>query len=144
MGEISRQIKRCYICKVVKPYSDFNKNRTKPDGLKEECRLCQKQLKRKAKNLKRLQKSRSSSHHEGTSRLDAGIRLAIDRFKRAQFLLIKILARKYKKHTKKEMKNAEKMSFNDICDYDFSLLDDINSVPDCDNPISNIKLDDED
>jgi hypothetical protein len=139
----SDQLKKCYICKVIKPYSDFNKNRSKPDGLKEECRLCQKQLKRKARNLKRLQKSRSNSHHEGTSRLDAGIRLAIDRFKRAQFLLIKVLARKYKKHTKKEMRNAEKLSFNDVCDYDFSLLDNINSMVDYDSPMYGIKYDED-
>lgn len=39
-------MKRCYRCKEVKPVSEFNKNRSKKDGLQGECRVCKKVYKK--------------------------------------------------------------------------------------------------
>ena len=36
-------MKKCKICKIEKPYTDFNKNKCSPDGLMSKCRVCVKQ-----------------------------------------------------------------------------------------------------
>ena len=45
--------KRCPKCKEIKPVSEFNKNRTKKDGLNAYCRLCQSKASEESK-LKKL------------------------------------------------------------------------------------------
>jgi HNH endonuclease len=40
-------MKTCFHCKITKPVSDFNRNRTRPDGLQQACRACQKIYARK-------------------------------------------------------------------------------------------------
>jgi hypothetical protein len=39
--------KRCQTCKLVKPLSDFNKQRTMPDGHRPQCRACQSAVSKK-------------------------------------------------------------------------------------------------
>jgi hypothetical protein len=36
-------VKKCKICKIEKPYTDFNKNKSSADGLMSKCRVCGKQ-----------------------------------------------------------------------------------------------------
>lgn len=36
--------KKCYCCKTDKPAEDFGKNKSKPDGLSTECRLCKRTM----------------------------------------------------------------------------------------------------
>lgn len=41
--------KRCYYCKEIKSFEDFNKNKARKDWLKSECRTCQAKIKKEYK-----------------------------------------------------------------------------------------------
>ena len=40
-------MKQCPKCTVIKPVSEFNKNKTKPDGLQRICKICSREADRK-------------------------------------------------------------------------------------------------
>ena len=40
-------MKKCRICEEEKPESEFNKNARRKDGLQNECRVCDKALRKK-------------------------------------------------------------------------------------------------
>lgn len=48
-------MKRCSTCKTQKPMNEFNKNRTRNDGLCYQCRDCQKETSKKYKQSKKGQ-----------------------------------------------------------------------------------------
>jgi hypothetical protein len=139
MGKILRKVKKCYVCGRVKPYCDFNKNRSRPDGYKEECRLCQKaQRKARSRLPKKLKSNLNHPTIQGVrelqraQKLEVSIKYAVDRFMRARLFLIKTLAKKYRKQPEKETKYA-----GIICDtipsddeYGASYLDDLGFLSD--------------
>ena len=62
-------MKRCCICGIVKDLNEFNKNRTKKDGVQVQCRDCGKE------KSKEYYKGNQKSHSEVCTRRGALIRL---------------------------------------------------------------------
>ena len=58
-------LKRCYRCKIEKPFSDFRKNSAKRDGLTSECRACASDLdrERQKRDPEKL-RERSRRHYQ--------------------------------------------------------------------------------
>lgn len=49
LGFITKRAKRCPHCGIIKPVSEFHKNRSNKDGLADECKTCSKFFKEQYK-----------------------------------------------------------------------------------------------
>lgn len=58
------QEKQCQYCKVIKPFSEFNLNRSRKDGHQKYCKECNKMLNRKYKERKAASKGRIMKEYE--------------------------------------------------------------------------------
>ena len=60
-------MKKCYVCKTKKPLSEFGRNRTRPDGLQNKCKLCKRTADREyyqTRDKERIKERTATTRHD--------------------------------------------------------------------------------
>ena len=106
--------KECPCCHEVKPASEFNKNKSKADGLQTNCKECRKKYKQKNKDkIKEYNKQYYKDNVENFKKYQKDNAESIKKYKKDNAESIKEYHKKYKKDNAESIKEYKKQYYKD-------------------------------